>query len=310
MRAVILTALNTEYSAVQAHLSDLLEYTYKGTIYEVGKFSANGRSWDTAIAEIGPLNENASQEAERAINHFDPSVALFVGVAGGLKNVRIGDVVAATKIYGYESGKAEFEFLTRPEVYRSSYSIEQRARAVARRKVWAKRIKPFAPNSTPGTFIAPIAAGSKVVASTKSWIYNFIRSNYSDALAVEMEGLGFLSAAHANSDVEALVIRGISDLIDNKEEADIQGSQNLASQNAAAFAFEILANHGPIDPSPRGLYQEDLPPGLQLPSLGEILPAGRNSSTLQSVDGLADTLSGALGRRSGRSGRPRKRRPP
>ena len=46
----------------------------------------------------------------------------------------------------------------------------------------------------------------KVVASTQSEIWEFLRSNYGDAIAVEMEGRGLLqAAAHANHQVYALL---------------------------------------------------------------------------------------------------------
>jgi hypothetical protein len=37
------------------------------------------------------------------------------------------------------------------------------------------------------------------------------------------------------------VVRGISDLTENKQEADLTGSHAIAARNAAAFAFEMLA---------------------------------------------------------------------
>ncbi|CAG0994090.1 hypothetical protein ANRL2_03433, partial [Anaerolineae bacterium] len=79
-----------------------------------------------------------------------------------------------------------------------------------------------------------------VLGSTKSAVWKFIRKSYSDALAVEMEGHGFLQAAFA-SKVDAIVIRGISDLIEGKFEADAKGWQEIAARHAAAFAFEVLA---------------------------------------------------------------------
>ncbi len=197
---------------------------------------------EVSFAEIGPGNPGAAAEAERAIAYFAPEVVLFLGVAGGIKGVSIGDVVVATKVYGYERGKVEGDFRSRPVVFNSSYDLEQRARAEAKREDWVTRInKSLA--STFRVFVAPIAAGEKVISSKTSDVFMFISEHFGDALAVEMEGVGFLDAAHANQQVRALVIRGISDLIDNKEKSDAQGSQELAALNAAAFAFEVVAKY-------------------------------------------------------------------
>jgi nucleoside phosphorylase len=244
-KAVILTALSVEFKAVSAHLTNLQEETHtQGTVYERGRFSSADRSWEVVIVEIGQGNPAAAMEAERAIQQFKPNVVLFVGVAGGIKDVQLGDVVAATKVYGYESGKDKAYFEPRPEVGYSTYPMVQRARAEARKDSWLQRIgRPYSDSpSAPHAFVGPIAAGAKVVASIKSNTYSLLRKQYSDALAVEMEGYGFLTAARANPGVEALVVRGISDLITDKSQTDAEGWQEIAAQNASAFAFEVLAN--------------------------------------------------------------------
>jgi nucleoside phosphorylase len=240
--AMILTALNVEYSSVRAHLVQHSEIVHpEGTVYEWGFFSTRSGPWKIALAQVGAGNARIAFEAERAIAHFHPKVVLFVGVAGGLKDVQLGDVVAATKVYGYESGKASATFRTRPDVGNSTYSLEQRARAEAKKEDWHQRIKGQFPAMAPRVFVAPIAAGEKVIDSTRSTIRQFLKTHYGDALAIEMEGYGFLRAAHANQQVQALVIRGISDLLDDKSEADAADFQAVAARHASAFAFEVLA---------------------------------------------------------------------
>jgi adenosylhomocysteine nucleosidase len=91
----------------------------------------------------------------------------------------------------------------------------------------------------PRAFVGPIAAGAKVIKSSCGAVAALLRENYGDALAVEMEGEGFMRAAYANK-VDSMVVRGVSDLLDGKGEADSSGSQEVASDHAAAFAFELL----------------------------------------------------------------------
>ncbi len=251
--AVILTALPVEYEAVRAHLSNLHEETHKGTVYERGNFIGGDWSWEIGIAQIGAGNTAAAFEAERAIAYFNPDIILFVGVAGGLEDVALGDVVAATTVYGYESGKAQASlFLSRPNVGESSHRLVQRAMAEGRKKDWVQSIRGRSPalQSIPRVWVGPIAAGEKVVASTRSEVFAFLHAHYNDALAVEMEGRGFLAATHANEQVQALIIRGISDRLDRKREADAQGFQEMAARHASAFAFEILAKLDAQQPVP------------------------------------------------------------
>jgi nucleoside phosphorylase len=243
-RAVILTALPVEYSAVCCHLTELREEMLpQGTIYGSGKFTANGHCWDVSVAEVGAGNAGAAVEAERAIAHFEPDILFFVGIAGGIKDVAIGDVVVATKVYGYESGKVEDQFLTRPEVEKSTYALVQRAKQEARGRDWLTRLRSSStPN--PNVWLGPIAAGEKVVAVKDSEIFRLLRSHYNDAIAVEMEGFGFLKAAFAHPDIKAIVIRGISDLIDGKNDDTLEPEterQAKAADHASAFAFAMLA---------------------------------------------------------------------
>jgi len=48
-----------------------------------------------------------------------------------------------------------------------------------------------------------------------------------------------LQAVRVHS-TEGIVIRGISDLLEHKEEADNSGSQPIAAKNAATFAFQMV----------------------------------------------------------------------
>jgi hypothetical protein len=95
-------------------------------------------------------------------------------------------------------------------------------------------------DSSPIVHIGPITAGEKVLSDTHGEVYKLLRKNYGDTLAVEMEGAGFFRTVHANTGVHAIVIRGILDLVDDKENSDRAGWQEVASDHASAFAFELL----------------------------------------------------------------------
>ncbi|MCU1276229.1 MAG: High-affnity carbon uptake protein Hat/HatR [Bryobacterales bacterium] len=241
-RAVILTALEVETRSVLRHVTVVTEHTVSHTVFHVGRFE----NWEIAVAEIGAGNVPASAIAERAFQHFEPEVALFVGVAGGIKDVNIGDVVVATKVYGYESGKESEEgFQYRPAIQNTAHALEQRSRAIRLKSEWQKRITARPTAWEARIHVGPIAAGEKVVASSRGPTASLVHKIYGDALAIEMEGRGFLEGVHINVPVLGGVIRGISDLLDGKSSADASGSQERAADGASAVAFEILATLSP-----------------------------------------------------------------
>ena len=244
-RALIVTALPVEYRAVRKHLTTLQEFvTSLGMVGEVGTFGEGSAPWSVGVIQVGMGNERAAVETDRAVAELDPQVVLFVGVAGGIKDLALGDVLVASKVYAYEYGKDSQSFRPRPEALEPSYRILNRASAVARTDGWRTRIRPNSAEDvpdSPAAVVKPMAAGSKVVSDTRSTSAVLLREHFSDAAAVEMEGHGFLRALQAHPERQALVIRGISDLIDGKETSDAGGWQDIASATAAAFAFEVLA---------------------------------------------------------------------
>jgi nucleoside phosphorylase len=244
--AVFLTALDLEHTAVAEHLSaPITERLERGLIFDVGTFE--GRvSWRVAVAQAGPGNSMAGVLLERAVSALAPETAMFVGIAGGRKDVRHGDVVAADAVYDYESGKdGDGVYLPRIKTSAPSFALVQRAQAVARRARWQERIRPAPPVRAPAAFVKPIAAGGKVVAHDRSATGRLLSTYCGDALAVDMESHGFLRGAYANEGLETLVVRGISDLLSDKTAANDEQWQMAAARNAAAFAFEVLAMADP-----------------------------------------------------------------
>lgn len=95
------------------------------------------------------------------------------------------------------------------------------------------------------TFFKPIACGEKLVGSTGGRSATTIATTYADALAIEMEGFGFLAAMNETG-IPGILIRGISDLLDNKEQ---QEDHPLAINNAADLAFRLIDFFDQITPA-------------------------------------------------------------
>ncbi len=245
-QAIVFSALGVEYSAIKDYLGGPVRRQEEGgTVYEVGTLRGARGLWDVALVETGPGSTAAGVQLDRAIRVFAPEIVLFLGVAGGRKDVDRGDVVIADAIYDYESGKSTLEgFKPRIRTHYPAYRLLQWARLVARENRWQRRIRPDCPDPPPSSFVKPIVTGSKVIAHDQAETALLVEQYADDALAVETEGHGFLEAAYVNTEVDAIVIRGISDLLVGKNRENDDYWQPVASRHAAAFAVELLDSIG------------------------------------------------------------------
>ena len=151
----------------------------------------------------------------------------------------LGDVVVADAVYEYRLGKdTDAGYLPRIRTQSPSYRLLQLARLVARRRG----------QGSPRVLIKPIAAGDTLIGGTRSATAKYLRSQCGDAVAVEMEGGGFLRGAYLNRGLDTLVVRGISDLLRGKNPDNDRRWQPIAASNAAAFALAVLDAAG--DPAP------------------------------------------------------------
>jgi nucleoside phosphorylase len=230
---VMLTALNLEYQAVRARLTDLRVHVHdRGTRFEVGTLSGTGHR--VVLGLTGKGNNSTAVLTERAVTEFCPIAVMFVGVAGALWDTPLGDVIVATHVYAYHGGTSEDSgFKARPRGWEITHELAQLAAHVGRSTRWGDDA------TTPGVHFGPVAAGEVVQNSRISAEAQWIRENYNDALAIEMEAAGLAQAAHL-SGAPLAVIRGISDLADGgKTSAKDKAWQPVAAANAAAFAVRL-----------------------------------------------------------------------
>lgn len=217
-----------------------------GTLYERGSFlSASGRATAALLMESGD-NVRTASETERALNYYTPEVILSVGLADGIADVGIGDVVVASKVYYYEPTKEGLKPLTMPEIGNPGYRARQRATFEAGKFDWLRHLPGECASPEPRVALAPVAAGAKILTSTRSAASMLLRTHFSDAVAVDTQGYGFLQAVHANLSrehqpaLEALVVRGIKDLVNGPLAPSTREEQAIAAQRACAFAFHVL----------------------------------------------------------------------
>lgn len=226
---LIVTALEAEAGPSLRRLSEVSPENRDGVYVNRGTLATPKGVATVFVCSVGVGNAKAILNTTRLMEVMRPDLIVFCGIAGGRKEATIGSVVLASLVYNYESGKERPEgFAPRPRLVTLSQSSDFLASAFLAMERSADR--PYE------VFLKPVACGEKVVGTTKGASAKVIASTYGDALAVEMEGFGFLSVLE-RSVAPALLVRGISDLLDKKDETE---NHELAIENATDLVFRLI----------------------------------------------------------------------
>ena len=271
---VILTVLPEEFDCFRNRLPGLDQHPDLGSTtslyaWKFGNiFCSNFNSYyKTAVGMIGRAGNNQSALATiEAIRLWRPRCIIFCGIAGGLTDFKednahpkLGDVVVADVIHGYEYGKINRKFEPRSNwTYRTDIALLNGAIAFALSNSWQDHIMVVPPRKcAPKVISGEVASGDQVIDDPTNDFFAQVLKTWPKIIAVEMEGVGAAAAIEqANSfgiSVRFMMIRGISDIPRNMEKEKGGKERDVwkiyASDAAAAFTIGWIADGLPLPPS-------------------------------------------------------------
>lgn len=264
-RAFLVTAVMLEMDAVRGHLVQLGSVIGRdGAVYECGVFSNFGQDWLVVVAETGAGTHPAQSTVTYAHVLFGGfEVQIFVGIGGSRKaDAPLGSVVASDQVYmPYSAKYGENGRSSRPRTFQVDGKLVGIAKKVRRDRTWFSRIRdphggrlpPFDAYPVeypPIGLVAAIVSVEAVLADPTSELEALIADGYGDSHVVEMEGYGAIYAS-SQERTPSILVRGISDMTQNKSPEKDAQLQPVAACHAAAFAFEVLSHWGQAYPASR-----------------------------------------------------------
>lgn len=233
----------------------------------------------TKTSDMGSINVNSAINIiNRAIQIFKPNYIIMPGISAGLdEKLKIGDVVIADKIIGYESEKlASTEIIGRYPEFRSPrlYNLFCSANIHCFNNFIKKEIlkelegtcskeytedvhnyaqdgsieenEEFAWNKFivndcfPKVYTGNYISGEKLLDS--AICRNILKLKFKEALALDMEGVGIASASAFNRVYDWLVIKGISDFGDGNKSKNKTLNQTFAMKNVVLALKKVFDN--------------------------------------------------------------------
>lgn len=244
----MLTAKDTETRAVRRYFGNPTRFdrTSRGNRFSIWNYisQGSGSHFEVAIYEAGKGQAETIIATGALVESFQPDVVIYIGCAGGdPEHTSVGDVFVGTHVWNYEKASETADALkSKAHPICPDRVLLDEARSVADFDLWKARLLPGG-NPDAKVVFGEIASGEKVIKSTESKTWQFIKSGVSDDIkACETEGHGFLSAL-APLKAFGLMVRGISDHLSGKDahgKATDDQNQSNAVLAATAFALQLI----------------------------------------------------------------------
>jgi len=252
---LIITAVKIESNAVKKIANDWQSVQIVGdpTIYNTAVLTdKNGKDVHLIHVELPEMGmTSAASITTKAIIEFSPKIVIMVGIAAGLgKDIELGDIIVATDVWNYSSGKYEETGSDKSVVLRPdskhillNSALESRLKSIDYNEI-LENIKNTYDGKPVNTKLSvnfgQMACGGAVVAS-EELVSTQVKAHARKVLGLDMESYGvcFASELTTNPEISALIIKSVSDFADSHKGDKVQ---EYASYTSSQFAKYIIAN--------------------------------------------------------------------
>ncbi|APA82541.1 5'-methylthioadenosine/adenosylhomocysteine nucleosidase [Francisella tularensis] len=225
-KIAILGAMEIEIQPILDKLNSYETIEYANNKYYLANYQ--GKELVIAYSKIGKVF--SSLTATIMIERFGVEALLFSGVAGGLQDLKVGDMIAATATvqhdvditaFGYPYGKipiSEVEIKTSAKLLKQAQNVANELGLKLHTGV--------------------IATGDQFVHCVER--KDFVIKEFA-AKAIEMEGAS-VNLICNEMGVPSLILRSISDTADGNAPENFDEFAKMAAKRSANFIMQILSN--------------------------------------------------------------------
>ena len=214
-----------------------------GVLIQEGTAEIDGKLRRFVCAHSTQMGMIAASFMVRALwEKYYPKLIIMTGICGGIRNVKLGDVIIADRSWDWQSGKwlHTGTFDSAPDHKEACPELVALARGTEDLSLSFWKDQSQRPEDPPNILVGPMLSGSAVVEDpTKHEI--FIRQ-HRKAIAVDMECFGVYFSANMSVDPQpkVLCIKCVSDLADRNK---LDNFQSYCSDLSAKIGFEVVRKY-------------------------------------------------------------------